>query len=785
MRLVYIAFSLCAGILLAAHFGSHTPLPWALAALLLLAALFLFLRFQSMRLLLGLALLVAMGGARFALTPASTPVAAYNGHGGVTLEGIVSNNPAPRGSGIRFLLSAETVTRAGQIHPINGLVLIDAPFGYPVAYGQRIRATGDIFKPPTFDTFSYADFLARSGVFSQMPNAALEVIATDASASPLTVALIDLRHQASLRIDNALPEPYPSLLNGMLLGDESSIAPDIEDAYAATGAAHVIAISGYNMVVISGILLAILSRTRLPSSTQAWIVLVVIALYTLFVGASASIVRAALMSGLLIVGERIIRRRTFVPASLAFATVVMALHNPYVLWDVGFQLSLFATLGIVLFARPLTRWAQRGLERRMSPSRAEAIASFLEAGLFVSVAAQALTLPLIALYFERLSLVSLPVNFLIAPVQPLIMILGGAALLLSFISTAIAQPFFLATLLPMAWTTLIVREAAALPFAEVAIHVPPNATAVFFGVIVGGAMLHATQPDWLLRVVAYIRSRPLFVATGAAAVGVLMFLVALILSRPDGRLHVWLLDMGHSHAVLIQSPQGTQTLIDGGRFPSRLLLALGDRLPFNDRTLETIVITQPDEFDYSALPEVFARYAPQVIVTNGQGNPGRSYTTLRSSWGDTPVVAVTAGYTTQLDEETWLTVLHPQTTPRETTRMNDGALMLRLTYRDFSLMIPGDASQSAQAEVVASGTMLQADALILPQHGAVASLDDTFLAAVTPDIALLQLDPANRLGDPNEDTLAKLGALPLYRTDEGGAIHLVTDGQTYQVSYED
>jgi competence protein ComEC len=750
----------------------------------MLAALFLLVRWQNARLLFGLALVVAMGGLRFALTPASTLVAAYNGHGGITLEGVVANDPTPRGSGIRFILNAEAATRAGQTHATSGLVLIDAPFGYPVASGERIRATGDIYHPPSFDTFSYADFLARSGVFSQMPNAAIEVIAANPNANPLQTALIDLRHQASLRIDHALPEPYAGLLNGTLLGDESSIAPDIEDAYAVTGAAHVIAISGYNMVVISGILLAILGKTRLPSTTQAWIVLAIIALYTVLVGASASIVRAALMSGLLIVGERIIRRRTFVPASLAFATLVMALHNPYVLWDVGFQLSLFATLGIVLFARPLTQWARRALERRVSPSRAETTASVLEAGLFVSIAAQAFTLPLIALYFERLSLVSLPVNFLIAPVQPFIMILGGAAVLLSFISTALAQPIFLATLLPMAWTTQIVRQAAALPFAEVVVHVPPNATAAFFGVIVGGAMLHATQPDSLLRAVTFVRSRPLFVGTCAAAVGVLVFLVALILSRPDGRLHLWLLNMGHSHAVLIQSPQGTQALIDGGRFPSRLLLALGDRLPFNDRWLEAVVITQPDEFDYSALPEVFGRYTPQVIVSNGQDNPGRSYTTLRDSWGSTPVVAVTAGYTIQLGEEARLEVLYPQIMPRETTRMNDGTLMLRLTYRDFSLLIPGDASQTAQTEVVASGMTLQSDALILPQRGTVASLDDNFLAAVSPEFALLQLDPANRLGDPNEDTLAKLGNLPLYRTDEGGTIHLVTDGQTYQISYQ-
>jgi competence protein ComEC len=157
---------------------------------------------------------------------------------------------------------------------------------------------------------------------------------------------------------------------------------------------------------------------------------------------------------------------------------------------------------------------------------------------------------------------------------------------------------------------------------------------------------------------------------------------------------------------------------------------------------------------------------------------------LRESWGSTPLVAVTAGYSIQLDDETRLDVLHPQTPPREATRINDDALVLRLTYRDFSLLIPGDASQTAQAAVVASGAALQSDALILPQHATVGSLSDDFLTAVAPEVALLQLDPANRLGDPNEDTLFKVGRIPLYSTDEGGTIHLVTDGNTYQVGYE-
>ncbi len=784
MRLIYVALAWCTGILLAPRNEGNTPLSWLITALLFIGALFLFRRRWRPRLIILLALVAAFGGLRFALTPPTAAIAAYNSVGGLSITGTVANDPVERGSGLRFLLDASSVTRAGQTHATSGLILVDTPFGFSARYGDQITATGELFTPPSFDTFSYADFLARSGVFSQMPHAAIEHIDAPDEGNPLTQRLIDLRDQASQNINQVLPEPYAGLLNGTLLGDESGIAPEIEDSYAATGAAHVVAISGYNMVVISGVLLALLGKTRLPRSAQAWIVLGIIALYTVFVGASAAVVRAAVMSGLMIVGERIVRRRTFVPASLAFAVLIMSMQNPYVLWDVGFQLSLFATLGIVLFTRPMTRWAQQELARWLPANRAEIVATWLEAALFVSIAAQALTLPLIALYFERLSLVSLPVNLLIAPVQPFVLIVGGAAVLVSFLSSALAQPLFLGSLLPLAWTTSVVRSAAVLPFADVAVRIPPNAASIFFALIVGGAMLHATQPEWLMRAIDHIRRRPVFVGTCAVGCAVLVFLVAIILSRPDGRLHLWLLDMGHSHAVLIQSPSGTHTLIDGGRFPSRLLLALGDRLPFNDRTLETVIITQPDEFDYSALPDVFGRYAPQVIITNDHENPGRAYTALQAAWGSTPVTTLTAGYSIQLDNEMRLEILHPLRVPQPVARLNDSSLVLRLSYRDFSVVIPGDASQAAQAEVVSSGVLLQSDVLVLPQHGTVASLNDDFLAAIAPEVIFLQADAANRLGDPNEDTLLKLGDTRLYRTDESGTIHLVSDGFTYDVSYD-
>ncbi len=239
--------------------------------------------------------------------------------------------------------------------PINGSLLLDLPQPKLIYYGDRIIATGLLMTPGLSDHFSYADYLARSGIFSILSDASVQV---QQRGSGFFSALFSLKSQANAAINHALPDPDAGLLAGILLGNQRGLSPEVSAAFAQTGASHVIAISGFNMAVLAGIVIGALKRLRLRPAYAAVIALGVIGLYTLFVGANPSVARAALMSGLLVVGEAL-RRRTYLPASLAFAALILSLLNPLVLWDVSFQLSFFATLGLALFAEPLSTALQR------------------------------------------------------------------------------------------------------------------------------------------------------------------------------------------------------------------------------------------------------------------------------------------------------------------------------------------------------------------------------------------------------------------------------------------
>ncbi len=774
MRLIYLALGWAAGIVLAAN---TTARPLSLWLVLTAAALFLLWwnRRDSTFLPLNLFIIgFALGGLRFAFVPVSSDVAQYNNIGGLTIEGVVVAEPDVRDTRIDLQVQADTVIRIGGTAPTSGLVLVQAPLTASVHYGDRIAATGILTIPAASDTFSYADYLARIGVYSVMRNTAVEIVSSG-YGDPIYTALLDLKDQARQHIAASMPEPNAGLLTGILLGDARGLPPEVSNAFSRVGAAHIIAISGFNMAVLSGVIMGLLKRFHVRPGWAALIGLSVIAIYTLFVGATPSVLRAAVMSSMLVLGA-LIRRKTYVPASLAFVAILLSALNPTLLWDVGFQLSLFATIGLSLFATPFSQRFTVLLARLFPRRTAVILSDFLAEPIVVSIAAQITTLPLIILYFGRLSLVSLLVNLLVIPVQSVLLILGLAATIVSFAIPFLAQILYWLDLLLLSWTLAVVRLFARLPFADVGFQISPRLILLFYLVLLGGALIAATQPTWALRLSRRIRQRAVMTAVAFAGAGLALLMVALVLSRPDGKLHVWMLDMGHSNAVLIQTPGGAQMLVDGGQFPSRLLTALGDRLPFNDQEIEVLFITQPDEFDYGALSSVADRYKIGLTISNGQPNLSPAYTALQDKLASYPMVNVHAGYSLDSDDGVHIDILHPQSQPDINASLDDQALTMRLTYGDISFLLTSDLSADGQAALLNAGQWPLATVLQLPKHAAARSLNSDFLAIVQPQAAALESDITNRQGDPDPDTLAKLGTIPLFRTDQSGTIHFWTNG---------
>jgi competence protein ComEC len=279
--------------------------------------------------------------------------------------------------------------------------------------------------------------------------------------------------------------------------------------------------------------------------------------------------------------------------------------------------------------------------------------------------------------------------------------------------------------------------------------------------------------------VGFVRSQLVVVSMSLSGAAIIILMASVYFSRPDDQLHVWFLDVGHSNAVLIETPGGSQILVDGGRFPSRLLTSIGDRLPFTDREIELMIITQPNEFNYAAATSVLDRYDIGVALTNGQPNLSDSFVELESKLAVHDIVVARAGYTVEFDDGAKFEILNPQTLPTLGDSINDNALVLRLSYGDVSFLLTSDLSAEAQIELSEAENYPLATVLQLPQHGTARSLERDFIEAVQPQAVVVQADRANRRGDPDPAILAMLDKdTPVFRTDEDGVVHLWTNGES-------
>lgn len=713
-------------------------------------------------------------------------LATYNDLGWVSIKGVITRYPEVRGEITRYEIMAEEIEiqEQGLRQTVEGRFLVNLK-PYPAyQYGDQVLISGELITPPVLEDFDYRAFLAHKGIYSLVRRGQANLIA-QGEGSFLLHLLFALRKRAEQTVQQILPEPHASLMNGILLGIESGIPEEVMDAFNTTGTTHIIVISGSNFAVLSGIFL-LLGHSLFGQKWGTWFAIVVIILYALLVGGDPPVLRAAIM-GMISVLAFFVRRSSLAFNTLALAVLVMTIAQPNQLYDVGFQLSALATLGLILLVDPITGLTDQLLSRYFgfSQQKRRRVLSLLSDALLITLAAQIITTPLIVGTFGRFSLISLLTNLLILPVQDLLLMSGGLATLLGLLWLPLGKLVGAICFATLEWTITMVRWTATFPYASITFG--PFPTWYIWWLYTLGALGWWYRSHSRPTTAAIVEAMPEETSSSSNRKALLWggsLLIALLpwwvmSQQPDGRLHLYTLDIGQGDAILIVAPDGKQILIDGGPDPIPLLAQLGDRLAPWDRTIDLVILTHADADHLGGLPELLNRYQILNVMDSGFDHT----TALYEAW-ETQLERHSLLPQTAAQQQRWhlgkgaiLEVIAPADTSFE--KLNSNSVVLQLRYGQFCALLTGDIEADAERYLVEQDLLTECQVLKAAHHGSKTSSTQAFLDVVRPNYVLISAGRENRFGHPHQEVMDRFTAMNarIFRTDEQGTIHMSTNGQ--------
>ena len=703
----------------------------------------------------------------------------------LTVIGVVADVPQQRWQRIELRLRAERIQLAGEQLEVDSELIVRLPLSASAALGERVEISG--FLPALGGAGPSAWGSSAAGLRAAVSGDADSLrVLEQTEVGWIRRALGGARAAMNRSLAKALPPPLAGVAQGMVTGSRAALDRALRDDFNATGLSHLIVISGSNVTLLAALVIAA-SAWLLGRRAAGLLAIAAAVSYCLFVGADPPVLRAALMA-VVFVAAHMLGRPASAPYAIMLAAAAMTAAAPQILFDISFQLSFAGTFAIAALAPTLSQRflsGERGLR-----------GAFLDLAM-INVIALLATIPLIALHFERVSLVSLPANLLAAPLFAW-MFLGGAAtaaagLISSALGAVLAWPL---AWLPLRWFVFVGEGMAAWPGANTTVagfgHV--HAAAIYAAMALAALRPyreHLRPPALRSRLTA--RAAPLLASGALAAAAGAVWLAAL---DSSSRLQIHFLDVGQGDAVLIHTPAGQNVLIDGGPDPDRLAAQLRAALPSGERRLDLVIATHPQLDHLGGVIGLFDRYAiGRIIVAplHHRAALGRRVQQLAdehgaavsTAYGGTRIVLPNRSGLPALT----LDVLWPPEAVQDGGALdfNAQSLVLRLAYGAVRALLTADISapqelalarQSCGPPAAGAPCELSAQILKVPHHGSAGSTSDLLLRRTAPGLAVISAGQSNPHGHPHPDVLALLerDGIETLLTAQQGRITIVTDG---------
>lgn len=390
----------------------------------------------------------------------------------VVIKGIIKDEVDVRQSSQRILLRADKITFHGEEYEIDQNILVSTELFPRYEYGDLIEVSGELKIPENFLTevgkeFDYKNYLKKDSIFYTISFAQVERL--DAGeGSKIKAGILFVKHKFLESIEAVIPSPESALVGGLLLGTKQSLGEKLQQSFVDTGLVHIIVLSGYNVTIIAESLIKVLSFISVSAGIYLGGIAIVV--FVIMTGAGATIVRAGIMAILALLA-RATGRTSEITRALLLAAALMVVHNPYILFfDISFQLSFLATLGLIYMSPVFKNWFKFLPERF---GLREVVSS--------TIGVQAFVLPFILYKMGNLSIVAPITNTLVLPLIPTTMFFGFVSGLLGLVSNILAMPFGWVAYVFLKFEIWIVEIFSSFSFATIKIaHFPFILVLIFY-----------------------------------------------------------------------------------------------------------------------------------------------------------------------------------------------------------------------------------------------------------------------------------------------------------------
>lgn len=758
----------------------------------------------------------------------------------VILTGVIDGPPAVAKDRVYLTLRVERVDVDGSTRSTAGVVSLVALFkSDDLHYGARVQVAttlsrSDEYRNPGVSPMS--EYLDRKGYDAtgliKSPASITQLENVSGLSVYFLAALYSWRERLQREIDTRFAPETAAVLDAALLGNRYNLSRETAERFREGGTFHVLVISGQHISLIGGLVFLLMRRLTKRRALQFAVSAGSVWAYSLAVGAEASVVRAALMFTFAGVGLVLFRESTALNG-LGGAALFLLVLSPKELFDPSFQLTFLSVLAIVVIGWPLLQtcaaigswypsretpsppvcsrelrwfcellfWSERKWQREIARSpyryrlfktplaprleryRIQIILRYIFGAMVISGAVQLVLLPLMIVYFHRLSLASLILNIIVNVLLAALSAVAMLALLVVQISTTFAAPLFT---LANALNWLMIHSVDPFSRSDLAsIRLP--------GYSGWGTLVYVL---YFIPLLFAIRRAHRWVALAQA------LLITVVVFHPfsagfaDGKLRVDFLDVGQGDAALVTMPDGRTLLVDGGgnidpNGSNTDKRSIGEAVVSEYLwwrgldTVDYVLATHADADHIDGLNDVLRNFTVNaaIVARSPPDDPEYAKFSQTLSQTRTHVATIQAGDVIHFgDVETRVFWPPAAVHPNEPSRNND-SIVLRIKFGNVSLLLTGDIEKGAESTLIGTGKELTANVVKVPHHGSHSSSTEAFVTATHARFAIISVGQKSRFGHPHREVVERWQAsgARVMTTGKCGTITVATDGTDLNV----